>query len=141
MVKTKKNTKKENNKVHPIIYHVKSDRSLGQMAADFLTKGMGSWSFMIIFVIFLIAWVITNVHFMIQYNLGKPWDPYPFILLNLVLSMLAAIQAPIILMSQNRQSQIDRIRAEYDYSVNRKAQRQIEELKNQIYRLSSKIKK
>ena len=67
------------------------------------------------------------------------WDPYPFILLNLVLSCLAAIQAPIILMSQNRQSQKDRLRAEYDYAVNRKAVRQNQELKKQLDRIERKL--
>lgn len=66
---------------------------------------------------------------------GKTWDPYPFILLNLVLSCLAAVQAPIILMSQNRESQKDRIRAQYDYAVNKKAEKEIQEIKNQLDRI------
>ena len=62
-----------------------------------------------------------NVYFFIEYKIGEPWDPYPFILLNLVLSCLAAIQAPIILMSQNRTAQRDRLKAEFDYRINKKA--------------------
>ena len=77
----------------------------------------------------------ANVYFFIQYSLGKPWDPYPFILLNLVLSCLAAIQAPVILMSQNRTSQKDRLRAQYDYAVNRKAEKEIQEVKKQLDRI------
>ena len=69
------------------------------------------------------------------------WDPYPFILLNLMLSCLAAIQAPVILMSQNRQSQKDRNRAEYDYSVNKKSEKEIRELKTQLTRIEAYLLK
>jgi len=70
----------------------------------------------------------------------QSWDPYPFILLNLVLSSLAAFQAPIILMSQNRENERDRQRAEYDYAVNRKAEREIEEIKRSIEKIEIKTK-
>jgi uncharacterized membrane protein len=70
----------------------------------------------------------------------EPFDPFPFILLNLALSMLAAIQAPVILMSQNRQSEIDRRRAKYDYAVNRKAAREINEIRKILHRLDRKKK-
>jgi len=70
---------------------------------------------------------------------GKGWDPYPFILLNFILSTLAAVQAPIILMSQNRQAQKDHIRAQYDYAVNKKAEKEIEEIKKQLNRIEKKI--
>jgi uncharacterized membrane protein len=69
----------------------------------------------------------------------ETWDPYPFILLNLVLSCLAAIQAPVILMSQNRQSQKDRLKADYDYRVNRKAEKEIEEIQTQLNRIEKKL--
>src|SRR5210317_292080 len=95
--------------------------SLGQKAADALTKWAGSWTFIISFAVFLFLWMIVNVSWMV---FGSVWDPYPFILLNLVLSCLAAIQAPIILMSQNREAQKDRLRSEYDYKINRKAARE-----------------
>lgn len=108
----------------------KLPRTLGQKAADALTKWAGSWVFIIGFFIFLGLWVYINIHLLVQYKLGEPWDPYPFILLNLVLSCLAAIQAPIILMSQNRSNQRDRSRAQYDYAVNRKAEKEIREIKN-----------
>ena len=77
----------------------------------------------------------ANVYMWVQ-----RWDPYPFILLNLVLSCLAAIQAPVILMSQNRAGERDRLRAEYDYKVNRKAEREIQELRKQLNRIENKLK-
>ena len=110
-------------------------RTFGQKAADVITTWMGSWIFIIFFILVLTCWISINAYFLITYGARNPWDPYPFILLNLVLSCLAAFQAPIILMSQNRQSQKDRIRAEYDYQVNRKAEREIEEIQNQLRRI------
>lgn len=107
-----------------------------EKAADNLTKKMGSWGFLLLFVIFLALWISANVLAFIE-----RWDPYPFSLLNLFLSCIAAMQAPIILMSQNRQSQKDRIRMEYDYSVNRKAEREIEIIKKQLDRIEAMIKK
>lgn len=113
----------------------KKDRTVGQRAADFLTKYAGSWGFIITFLIFLVLWMAANI-----YAWVNTWDPYPFILLNLVLSCLAAIQAPIILMSQNRQGEKDRQKAEYDYAVNRKAERGIESLQKQLNRIERKLK-
>ena len=75
---------------------------------------------------------LINGYFLITYRAGKPFDPYPFILLNLVLSCLAAIQAPVILMSQNRQAERDRIKAERDYMVNRKAEREVENIQREL---------
>lgn len=108
--------------------------SFGQRAADRLTKSAGSWMFIIFFLLFLSAWIYVNVH-----AWQNSWDPYPFILLNLLLSCIAALQAPIILMSQNRQAQKDRIKAEYDYKVNRKAEREIEEILKRLRRLEAKV--
>jgi len=121
-----KGSVKEDFTEHPIF---SSPRTIGQRAADGLTKAAGSWAFIISFLIFICLWMFINIRFLIQYNLGVPWDPYPFILLNLVLSCLAAIQAPIILMSQNRQTQRDRIKAENDYRINKKAEKEIQEIK------------
>ena len=112
----------------------KLPRTTGQKAADALTKWAGSWTFIILFFTFLLIWIFINGYFLIQYQSGKPWDPYPFILLNLALSCLAAIQAPVILMSQNRQVQRDRAKAEFDYAVNRKAEKEIREIKNLLMR-------
>ena len=98
-------------------------RTAGERAADSLATWAGSWTFIIGFLVFLGVWMVVNVCAWI----GE-WDPYPFILLNLVLSCVAALQAPVILMSQNRQSQKDRAKMEYDYKVNRKSERMIEEI-------------
>ncbi len=119
------------------IFHKK--RTFGQKAADALTKYAGSWGFIICFFIFILMWISFNIYFFINYKIGNPFDPYPFILLNLVLSCLAAIQAPIILMSQNRHAQKDRIKAEYDYRVNVKAEKEIEEIQGQLKRIEKKI--
>lgn len=96
----------------------------GQILADRVAEFGGSWTFIIFFFLVLISWVITNVWF---FN-GNAFDPYPFILLNLILSCLAAIQAPIIMMSQNRQEDKDRRRARSDYMVNLKAEMEVRAL-------------
>jgi len=120
---------------HPITL---APKTLGQKASDALTKGAGSWTFIIIFGIFIVLWTIINTSWLL---FGQSWDPYPFILLNLALSCLAAIQAPIILMSQNREGQKDRLRAQYDFSVNVKAEKKIEEMQTQLNRIEKKIKR
>jgi uncharacterized membrane protein len=104
--------------------------SLGSAAADAVAKFGGSWTFIGLFCLVLVAWVILNVVILSKTN--NAFDPYPFILLNLFLSMTAAIQAPIILMSQNRQSAKDRISAEHDYEVNLKAELEIMTLHEKI---------
>lgn len=104
--------------------------SLGDKLADKLAEFVGSWTFICAFIIILILWIYINVTLM-----KKPFDPYPFILLNLVLSCVAAIQAPAIMMSQNRQEQKDRIRSENDYKVNLKSELIIEDLHNKIDKL------
>jgi len=95
----------------------------GQRAADAVASFGGSWTFVGLFAAAMLLWVGLNAYLLI--DRGTTFDPYPYILLNLFLSMLAAIQAPIILMSQNRQSQKDRIGAEHDYEVNLKAELEI----------------
>ena len=90
----------------------RSNRTFGQKASDFLTKWAGSWYFILGFFLFIVVWMLINVYFWSKYQIGDPFDPYPFILLNLVLSCVAAIQAPIILMSQNRAAQRDRLKAD-----------------------------
>ncbi len=119
---------------------INHERTLGQKAADFLAKWAGSWGFIIVFFLFLIVWVFTQGYFVLKLIHGTLNDPYPFILLNLILSCLAAIQAPVILMSQNRQAEKDRIKAEYDYRVNRKAERKIEEVLDKLNKLERKLK-
>ncbi|RZT97676.1 DUF1003 domain-containing protein [Rivibacter subsaxonicus] len=96
---------------------------LGQRAADAVASFGGSWTFVGLFAAAMLLWVGLNAFLLM--NHGKTFDPYPYILLNLFLSMLAAIQAPIILMSQNRQSEKDRLTTAHDYEVNLKAELEI----------------
>lgn len=98
-------------------------KTFGQRAADAVAKFGGSWTFIILFGVVLVCWVVLNSYILANQN--KAFDPYPYILLNLFLSMLASIQAPIILMSQNRQGEKDRLNAEHDYEVNLKAELEI----------------
>ncbi|MHB1016141.1 MAG: DUF1003 domain-containing protein [Desulfurivibrionaceae bacterium] len=97
--------------------------TFGQRAADAVASFGGSWTFIALFAAILVVWVGLNSFILVKYD--KIFDPYPYILLNLFLSMLAAIQAPVILMSQNRQAEKDRLNAEHDYEVNLKAELEI----------------
>ena len=115
---------------------VHGNQSFGERASDSIAKWAGSWTFIIGFLVLLGLWMIINVYAWIS-----SWDPYPFILLNLVLSCVAALQAPVILMSQNRQSQKDRIKMEYDYKVNRKAERGIETILNKLEAVGKNVRK
>ena len=99
------------------------DNTPGQRAADAVARFGGSWTFITLFGVVLVAWVVLNSLILSRY--GKAFDPYPYILLNLFLSMLASIQAPVILMSQNRQAEKDRLNAGHDYEVNLKAELEI----------------
>jgi len=112
---------------HPLFKHHK--RTLGEKAADILTKIIGSWGFIIVLTLFLSGWIIINGYFLIEYKLGNPLDPFPFILLNLFVGCLSAIYTPIILMSQNREAKKDRIKMEYDYQINKKSEKEIREIK------------
>lgn len=107
--------------------------TFGERVADKIASFGGSWSFMGFFTGFLIIWITINS----VIAFGKPIDPYPFILLNLLLSCLAAIQAPIIMMSQNRQEAKDRLRSQYDYQVNLKAELEIRQLHEKMDHLLS----
>jgi len=101
--------------------------TFGERGADILAQFGGSWTFISLFVLTLGVWMFINTAALV-----RPFDPYPYILLNLVLSCLAAIQAPIILMSQNRQAERDRLRAENDYEVNLKAEIEIQQLHEKL---------
>jgi len=109
------------------------DPTLGEKMADGLASFGGSWTFLIIFASILFIWIGLNSILLLK----KPFDPYPFILLNLVLSCLAAIQAPVIMMSQNRQEAKDRLRSQNDYQVNLKAELEIRQLHDKIDHLLS----
>lgn len=110
--------------------------TFGQKLADKVAAFGGSWTFIILFGVILFSWVLLNSFLLAQR--GATFDPYPFILLNLFLSMLAAIQAPIILMAQNRQSVKDRLDAAHDYEVNLKAELEILSLHEKIDELREK---
>jgi uncharacterized membrane protein len=99
----------------------KDRQSFGERLADSIARVGGSWTFILSFLLFLVVWTVANVYLLRT----DAFDPYPFIFLNLVLSMLAAIQAPVIMMSQNRQTERDRIDATHDYEVNLKAEIEI----------------
>ena len=122
--------KKKNNSIlsENIQDEIESTLTLGQKIADRVAAFGGSWTFIITFFSFIIIWMSINIWFIA----AKPFDPYPFILLNLILSCLAAIQAPIIMMSQNRQEQKDRQRGEHDYKINLKAELEIKLLSEKI---------
>ena len=111
---------------------MKETLTVGQRVADHIAEFGGSWGFIITFFLFLFGWMALNVYMTFSMGKDKTFDPYPFILLNLILSCLAAIQAPIIMMSQNRQEQKDRIRSEHDYKVNLKAELEIRMLHEKI---------
>jgi len=113
---------------------IDEEETFGERIADSVASFGGSWTFIITFLLVLVTYSSTNV------VLGhRAWDPYPFILLNLFLSMLAAIQAPIIMMSQNRQDKKDRVRSELDFEVNRRAEVEIQGLAHKMNMLGDKI--
>ncbi len=113
---------------------IEEELTFGEHVADAVARFGGSWSFIISFGGVLAVYTCINV------LLGRSaWDPYPFILLNLFLSMLAAIQAPVIMMSQNRQDTKDRLRGELDFEVNRRSEREIQDLSRKLHQLSDKV--
>ncbi|MGH9529572.1 MAG: DUF1003 domain-containing protein [Terriglobales bacterium] len=113
---------------------IEKEATFGERLADSVARFGGSWSFIIIFGVVLSAYTAIN-----SLLRGSAWDPYPFILLNLFLSMLAAIQAPVIMMSQNRQDTKDRLRGELDYEVNRRAESEIQNLARKLNLLGDKL--
>ena len=117
---------------------LKIPRTFGQKAADLVSRLAGSWTFIISIFVILFFWIVINTSWLL---FGRSWDPYPFILLNFILSTLAAIQTPIILMSQNRQSQKDRVRLQYDYDINKKAEKEIRDVKKQLDEIEEILRK
>jgi CRP/FNR family transcriptional regulator, cyclic AMP receptor protein len=113
---------------------IEDEYTFGEHIADKVASFGGSWSFIILFAVVLI--VYTSVNIILR---GRAWDPYPFILLNLFLSMLAAIQAPVIMMSQNRQDKKDRLRSELDFDVNRRAESEIQNLSRKLNLVTDKL--
>ena len=113
---------------HDINTEFDDERTIGQRIADKVAAFGGSWTFIIIFCAILVSWILLNSFFL----LNRAFDPYPYILLNLFLSMTAALQAPIIMMSQNRQSARDRLDAAHDYEINLKAELEIRSLHEKL---------
>ncbi|HEX8892198.1 MAG TPA: DUF1003 domain-containing protein [Terriglobales bacterium] len=113
---------------------IEERETFGERIADGVASFGGSWTFITIFVFFMIIYAAINVVLR-----GRAWDPYPFILLNLFLSMLAAIQAPIIMMSQNRQDKKDRIRSEMDFEVNRHARVEVQGIAEKLNAICERI--
>ena len=113
---------------------IEKQETFGEHVADAVAGFGGSWTFIIAFAIVLTIYTTINV-----FLGGKAWDPYPFILLNLFLSMLAAIQAPVIMMSQNRQDTKDRVRSELDFDVNRRSETEIQGLARKLNLLDEKL--
>jgi CRP/FNR family cyclic AMP-dependent transcriptional regulator len=113
---------------------IEEEETRPERIADGVARFGGSWTFIILFGLVLVAYSAINI------TLGRnAWDPYPFILLNLFLSMLAAIQAPVIMMSQNRQDKKDRLRSELDYDVNRRAESEIQGLAHKLNLVADKV--
>ena len=107
---------------HPInVRHMGEERTTGEQIADAVAARVGSWPFIIVQSFLLMLWIVANGLLIRDWLGGKPFDPYPFILLNLTLSFQAAYTGPVVLMSQNRQAARDRDEAEHDYEVNREA--------------------
>ncbi len=109
--------------------------TLGQKAADKLTRFCGSWTFIISLFIFIFVWISLNLTAYFY-----RWDPWPFIILNLTLSCLAAVEAPIILMSQNREEEKSKIKMERDYLINKKAEREVENIQKDLTEIKRLIK-
>lgn len=116
-------TPKNRRQPHPLLDDAPT---LGQRVADRVAAFGGSWPFIGLFLLLMVVWMVLNT------RSTKPYDPYPFILLNLILSCLAALQAPIIMMSQNRQAARDRIDAQHDYEVNLIAEQQVLEIHRKL---------
>jgi uncharacterized membrane protein len=106
---------------------IDKEANLGERVADSVARFGGSWTFIILFLLWMSGYTLINLILR-----QRAWDPYPFILLNLFLSMLAALQAPVIMMSQNRQDTKDRLRSELDFEVNRRAESEIQGLPRKL---------
>jgi uncharacterized membrane protein len=114
---------------HPVnVRHAGAGRTPGERLADIVANRVGSWPFIATQSVLLLGWIVANAVLIGDWLGGEPFDPYPFILLNLVLSFQAAYTGPVVMMSQNRQATKDRDEAEHDYEVNRQALERLERL-------------
>ena len=126
----------EADEIEKLLRMPKEKRTLGQKAADWMTSFVGSWTFIIILFAYIFVWVVLNIAGWFYH-----WDPWPFIILNLTLSCLAAVQAPIILMSENREAQRDRRRAERDYFVDKRTMKEILNMQSDLDEIKDLIRK
>lgn len=124
---------------HPVNVRHFEQRTVGERVADAVTGGVGSWPFIITQSLLLAAWIVVNGVLIGRLLGGKPFDPFPFILLNLVLSFQAAYTGPVVMMSQNRQTAKDRDEAEHDYAVNREALDRLERMEEGLARLEEML--
>lgn len=121
---------------HPVnIRHLGDQRTMGERVADGVAASVGSWPFIVTQSLLLAVWIVANAFLIKGWLGGRPFDPYPFILLNLVLSFQAAYTGPVVMMSQNRQVAKDRDEAEHDYGVNREALERLGRLEQQQARI------
>jgi uncharacterized membrane protein len=127
---------------HPTnIRHFGDERTFGERIADDVAARVGSWPFIIIQSVLLLMWLVANGFLIHSWLGGKPFDPFPFILLNLLLSFQAAYTGPVVMMSQNRQSARDRDEAEHDYEINREAFAALEKLQQDQARLKELLER
>jgi uncharacterized membrane protein len=124
----------KDNEAHPVV-NTRKKLSFADRSADTMTSFMGSWTFIFVFLTIIALWISLNV-----YGFLNNWDPFPFILLNLALSLISALQAPIIMMSQNRQADRDRVAAKYDYAVNRKTEREVQNMQADLEEIKKMIR-
>jgi len=123
--------------IHKGIHSGRPKLTLGQKAADWTTKWVGSWTFISFLFVFMAIWMCLNIYLIVIAR----WDPYPFILLNFVLSTLAAVQAPVILMSQNRANDRDRAKVERDFTINRREEKEIQKIHKDLREIKRMIMK
>jgi uncharacterized membrane protein len=121
------------------IRHHGAQRTFGERLADGVTASVGSWPFIVTQSVLLGAWILANAVLIRDWIGGEPFDPYPFILLNLVLSFQAAYTGPVVMMSQNRQAAKDRDEAEHDYDVDRRALERLESIEARLGRLEEAL--
>ncbi len=127
---------------HPVnVRHMGARRTTGEQVADAVAAGVGSWPFIIIQSVLLALWIVANGLLIRDWIGGRPFDPYPFILLNLMLSFQAAYTGPVVLMSQNRQAARDRDEAEHDYEINREALDLLRQVREEQMRLREIVAK
>ena len=142
MISPVKQYSHENDKVINVNEEFKESLSFGQKSADLVARIVGSWKFIIVQTIIIFAWAMVNVYLAMHPTLFiQAWDCYPFVLLNLFLSLEAALSTPIIMMSQNRQAEKDRLTAQSDYECDLRAERELKVIMDQLKYMESIIER